>query len=294
LIIVPGSCAGRAEFRELYSRSYRPWHYSLEGFLIPFFIRPKPVIKDLTLQSPANNNTREIVNIEGAQVSLWGSRSTELWINITNEGKTPIKRMRARSKLHLIPKTTHQIQPQQRPEGMTEEQWNQLSNLHQEFMQNVERQMSDSMFGRPLPFSRTPRGTVGFPWVQADGRLTYETDLTPNSDEASIRLIGIWHLSDVGRSDLANSGRVNVPQGARIVGTQIGSVTGVAINPSTSDTGSLAYDLAVKFWIVAENLSEEVSKIFQIEIPESYQGISCTEVKEKSEQYKEFSKLLAV
>lgn len=72
------------------------------------------------------------------------------------------------------------------------------------------------------------------------------------------------------------------------------SVTHIITGRPEYDDLSLRYDIVIKFWIVAENLSNEISDIFHVEIPKSLNRISCYRVKKTSREYKKYNSLLAV
>jgi len=231
----------------------------------------------------------------GIPVTLFRSNSTELWINVTNNGKTPIKRMRARLRFKPLPKP---VTRRQRPDGISDENWQQMQRLHEEFEMRMQREIEQSQYGRPLSFSsRTPRGTIGRPWVEADNRVSYELDLSPNSDEASIEAIALFPLDPIALMDLEKAGVMKFGRPAdqplptaNVVAVMIGNNSGLVMNP----TGAGLYqDLALKFWTVSENISKDVSEIFHIEIPNSLNAIVCTKLKKRSGQYKEFEKMLS-
>jgi hypothetical protein len=233
----------------------------------------------------------------GVPVTVFGSNSVELWMNITNEGKSPVKRMRARLKFYPLPKPS-QANKMNKPEGMSDEAWKERVRHIEEFEMRMQKEVAESQFGRPVPFSRTPKGTIGLPWVEADNRPTYEVDLSPLSDEASAKITGIYPLNPIALMELEKAGRMKFehPEGspfpsANVIAIQIGNTTGVVMGQLPE---GMLYDLALKFWIVSENIIKETSKIFHIEVPNSADSIICTEVKKGSEKYKEFEKLLAV
>jgi hypothetical protein len=170
---------------------------------------------------------------------------------------------------------------------MKEDDWKEILQKQQEHIKRMEKETSESLFGKPLPFSKTPRGTIAFEWAQVDGRTTYEVDLSPVNDEASVRLIAIYHLDEIARSQLAESRILVTPERTRIVAYQIGGRSGTVTNPL--DEGGIAYELAIKFWLIAENLTKEVSEIFHVEIPQSFDAINCTKYSKGSKEYKKLN-----
>jgi hypothetical protein len=230
----------------------------------------------------------------GVSVSLFRSKSTELWMNVTNEGKSPVKRMRARLKFYPIPKPPTK---RPKPEGMSDEDWEKSIEVSEQFKAKIQREVAESQFGRPLPFSRTPKGTIGRPWIEADNRVTYEVDLSPKSDEASAEIIALYPLDEVALMELEKSKVIGFPHAegspfpnARVTAILIGNTSGFVINPTGE---GMLYDLALKFWILGENLVDEVSEIYHVEVPNSLNGIVCTKLKKGSKEYKAFEKLLA-
>jgi hypothetical protein len=229
----------------------------------------------------------------GTDVPIMTGNAKELWINVTNDGGTPIKRMRARAKLTSIKAPTPlPLPPQTKPEGMSETDWEHLLHEQQQFHITMESELSERTFGRALPFSRTPRGTVAFQWAQVDGRTSYEVDLSPKNDEASVKLMSIYLLDEFAVSRLNLHGNITTPENTKMVAYQIGGMTGTVINPSSTE--GLAFNIAVKFWIIAENPTEEVSEIYHVEIPGSYEAVICTRHSKRSKEYKELAKKLSL
>lgn len=219
-------------------------------------------------------------------------------MNVTNEGKTAIKRMRARLRFYPLPKPSRETSMDKRPDGISEEDWQHTLRLREEFENRMQREIAESQFGRPLPFSsRTPKGTMGRPWVEADDRISYEVDLSPKSDEASVELVALFPLDEIALNDLEKAGvlKINRPPGtpfppAKVIVILIGNNSGLVINPRGE---GLLYDLALKFWIVSENMTEDVTQIFHVEIPNSLDNIVCTKLRKSSKQYKQFERMLS-
>lgn len=265
-----------------------------EDFGKPYFFRPKPVITDLILKQ--EHSPTERISVMGVPVTLFRSASTKLWMNVANDGKTPIKRMRARMRFQLLPKPKEAVG--QRPEGITEEDWQQRIRLRAEFEAGVEKEIAESQFGRPLPFSdRTPKGTMGIPWIEADGRVSYEVDLSPNSDEASVQVIALYALESMALLDLEKAGVLKIGRpadqplpNANVVVVMMGTNSWLLMNPRVQ---GLYQDLALKFWILSENMSKDVFEIFHVEISSTLDAISCTRLKKGSKQYKQFQTILS-
>jgi hypothetical protein len=196
--------------------------------------------------------------------------------------------MRARAKFALVPQKASALV---RAEGMNDEQWRALSEAHTRFIEETNRMLQERLFGRPLPFSRTPRGTVGFPWFDFSGRLLYETDLSPKNDEASVSLFSIFPLDEMARKQLEDSKTLVTPGGTKIVAFRVGGTAGAVTNPS--EGGTAVWDLAVKFWITAENLSGDFSRVYHIEVPGSADTILCTLIEKGAKDYNEFETLFS-
>jgi hypothetical protein len=235
-----------------------------EDYLTPFLRRPRPSISPVKLSVAYYSG--ETLNVRGVQVPLVGTTATELWINVRNEGKTAIKRLRARAKYVRLSMTrTTDRNRMQRPASIPADAWAAMQERERGLLSEVQRRVESAQFGRPLPFSRTPRGTVGLEWMDPDGRATYETDLSPNSDEASVRIVALYPLADAGRAALLASGRVvsgSAPE-TRLTVFQVGNSSGIGINP---DADSLAQEFVVKFWIISENLTHDTSVLLHIEV----------------------------
>ena len=203
--------------------------------------------------------------------------------------------MRARLRFKPLPRP---VIRRERPDGVSEEDWQQRLRLQEEFEMRFQREVEQSQYGRPLPFSsRTPRGTIGRPWVEADNRVSYELDLSPKSDEASVEAIALFPLDSIALMDLEKAGVMKFGRPAeqplptaRVVAVMIGNNSGLVINPMGE---GLYEDLALKFWIVSENMAEDVAEIFHVEIPNSLNSIVCTRLKKRSGQYKRFEKILS-
>jgi hypothetical protein len=202
-----------------------------------------------------------------------------------------IRRMRARAKLYPIYQKNQET-PLERPEGMSDDDWKQLQATHDEFVRSVELERTNRFYGRPLPFSRTPRGTMGFPWFQVGGQTNYETDLTPQSDEASVLLITAYRLDKRTQQTLIESNLIKQKPNSEFGLLKIGN--DLLIISDWRKCQRIEHEYAIKFWIVSENVSNELSELFHVELPASLDGISCTKLKKKSKQYRLFNKLLEV
>jgi hypothetical protein len=89
-------------------------------------------------------------------------------MNVRNDGRTSVKRMRARLRFSVLPKSTIM---RTRPEGVSEEDWQRTTRVREEFEARIQKEVAESQFGRPLPFSTTPSGTIGRPWLDVDFTL---------------------------------------------------------------------------------------------------------------------------
>ena len=249
-------------------------------------------------------------------------------MNVRNEGKTPVRRMRARAKFAIVP-PPGDAPPEQRPTGITDAQWQERVRSLQEFRRNMYRSMADSMFGRPLPFTKTPSGTAAFPWFELGNVPRYETDLSAGNDEAAVRLFALYRLGRMALMELDRSGRIKfggpapspaaaplpagpsppaggaalptpTPQPAaagppswwmnppKVVATQIGTSSGIAINPQA---GQALNDFVVKFWITADNLRGDYSKLLHVEIVGG-DDIVCTAIPQDSADRVRYEELL--
>lgn len=298
-----------------------------EDFGGPYFSRPKPIIEAVKL-TPQRNPT-ETLDVMGAPLRLFDTTSVELWMSIRNDGKMPVRRMRARAKFALVPPPPD-APPEQRPAGITDPQWEERLRSIREFRRNMFRQMADSMFGRPLPFTKTPSGTAAFPWFELGSMSRYETDLSAGNDEAAVRLFALYRLGRIALMELERSGRIKFgsptpppapappPQGPavpateaappaasappagasppswlmsppKVVATQIGTSSGIAINPQA---GQALGDFVVKFWITADNLRGDCSELFHVEIVGG-DDLVCTPIPRTSPDRARYEALLA-
>lgn len=253
----------------------------------PFFRRPKPVLSDKVLDSELYFDDK-IPTTEGEYVSHMGGTKTQLWMNVTNRGKTSVKRMRARGRFYPIPKKIHAVK-YPRPAGLSEEEWTKYKQQHQQFEERLQEEYWNNMYGRPLPFSSTPKGTVSFPWSRLDRFNVFETDLPPNSDEAGALICAIYRPRSMPLPSKDNPEVIN--QNIRI-DLQVGGIPVVVLNPRTR--AEIKFSFAVKFWIIAENLTEQISEILHVEIPDSYETIACRRLKKGTKEYKDFDELLSV
>jgi hypothetical protein len=250
-----------------------------------FFRRPKPIIIHKILSGNLEHN-EQILDTTGEHTPFLGGTKTAQWMNVTNKGNTTVKKMRARVKVLPLEKKISPASPP-KPENMLDEVWQQITKQHEQFQKKLEEQHSNYVYGKPLPFSNTLRGTMAYPWVGVDRQQSYETDLTAKSDEASILVCAIY------RPNLAP--QVNPDGSARWTTRyylEIGGTTTIVLNPQPSS--DIRFSFAIKFWIVAENVSEDVSEIFYVEVPDSFETIICTKLKRGSKQYKDFDKLLRI
>lgn len=138
----------------------------------PFFRRPKPVIRDKILDGQLRPD-EPLTTSSGEHISYLAGTKTELWINVTNDGKTTIKRMRARVKSYPLQKKIFPIS-HPRPTGMSDDDWEEYKKRHQEFQERLEEQAANSLYGKPLPFSNTARGTVAYQWMGVDRQRSYK------------------------------------------------------------------------------------------------------------------------
>ena len=212
-----------------------------------FFSRPQPkcIDKIIERQSDWNDN----FNYLGQQIPLFNSHVSELWINVTNHGKTSVKRMRARAKLYPIPKKPRQLSDRERPKDISDEEWNFQKRQHETFIAETELARSNKTYGTPLPFSKTPKGTIGLPWTQVD-QTTYETDLTPLSDEASAKLVTAYRLDDHVVKELSKRQLIITSEGEQIGILAVGNDLMVLLNVTNDQ--KIEHEFAIKFWIVAE------------------------------------------
>jgi hypothetical protein len=177
---------------------------------------------------------------------------------------------------------------------MNEDQWLEYKKRTEEMDKQLEDSVRQNLFGKSLPFSKTPRGTIAFQWIQADYRTTYEIDLTPKSDEASVMLAGIYPLNRLPLSQITNAGlgTNNYPNDYTIV-IHIGNVQIRVGSGVISKSTEPFFEGLVKFRIFAENTSDEVAEIFHIEIPASLDNIVCRKVKRLDRNYRKFNKLFS-
>ena len=144
---------------------------------------------------------------------------------------------------------------------------------------------------RLSPSLKPPKVTIGLPWTQVD-QTTYETDLTPLSDEASAKLVTAYRLDDHVVKELSKRQLIITSEGEQIGILAVGNDLMVLLNVTNDQ--KIEHEFAIKFWIVAENITKEVSEILHVEIPTSLNSISCRKLHKNLKEYKEFDKLLKV
>lgn len=257
----------------------------------PFFRRPKAVLE--VMDDRSRKNGQESISILGRETTLSFDDSKELWINVRNAGRTPIKRMRARIKMVTLQPLSPIEHIPPKPENVSEAQWTHIQFERQQTRAIMEQQLVENRFGKPLPFSKTPKGTVPLPWAQLDGTTTYEVDLPPNSDDASVRLVGIYDTGMHGGEQLRQQGIIGGSGHPSVKQYIIGGIGETLIN-SSNNNGKLMYNLAVKFWVTADNLPKEISEIYHIEIPSNSNTILWKKYEKKTKEYKELYKKLSL
>lgn len=159
----------------------------------------------------------------------------------------------------------------------------------QEWEERMQRESANSTYGRPLPYSNTPRGTMGFQWSGIDRQSSYEIDSTSKNDEASVCTYSIYKPEIVQQLDQKGNPIIE-SNSMSLCQLQIGGIPMNIINPTIHDR--IKYEFVVKFWIIAENISEEVFEMFYIEVPDSLVSIVCTKVKKGSTLANNFENLL--
>jgi len=165
--------------KQSYCKYDRTEHASISESHSLFFRRPKPVIE---VQPFRGGDGLQNINVFGVKTVVFGRDAKELWISVTNAGKNPVKRLRARVRIISLQPLTKQY-PQNKPENMADDQWVQLLQTQLQFLAKMEHELAQSMFGRQLPFVRIPPGTVPLHWTQLDRRDVYELDLTANDEK---------------------------------------------------------------------------------------------------------------
>lgn len=63
--------------------------------------------------------------------------------------------------------------PSPRPEGMSDDHPNRFQKEYEQYEEIMEQQQANTLCGRPLPFTKTPRGRLGFDWTSIDGQNSY-------------------------------------------------------------------------------------------------------------------------
>lgn len=279
---------GRASIRQIRivpvgGRPYRDggdsgyWYPSFDSirrFWKTLFFRPKPVITEQLVQSP----TYHSVNVYPAR-SVLAQSACELWINVRNDGRTPIRNMRARVKILLLPTSSLAEQ------GKESRPTNLLRRLKNAIL------LSDLFFGTALPFTRgtpfarTPRGAISLPWIQADYQDAYVLDLAPHSDEASVRIALACTVDAVGKKEIDKAlfGPRKTTQYDTVV--QIGRALPSLVDSKIPPEGQTPFDYVVKFWIIADNLTSEVSQIVHVKIPEGLDTIIFDSMKKGTKSF---------
>ena len=258
--------------------------------IYPFFSRPKPIIG---FNSYQGKNATVTINVRGINIDISDTNIRELWVNVTNDGASPIKRMRARAKIIPIQSSFDmKLDNRKKPNGMSEGKWNEYNTEHKTVIDEIQNQIFESTYGKPVPFSKVLKGTFAIQWLQVDGRTDFEIDLAPKNDYAGAKLIGTYILNERDRKRLQDETKYITPENTRIVAFQLGDNFGTVTRPSNEDR--IAEDLAIKFWIIAENLTKEVSEIFRIQIPYSFDEIKCIHCKKGTKEFKELKEKFAL
>ena len=245
-----------------------------EDFFRVYLSRPKLMIFETLEKSSVPRTSPDSVQYQLGEKALQIPLATmiesqELWLTVTNEGKTMAKRMRGRVKVQFLSKI--------------------------EMSKEMEEQSQRFLFGQPLPFKRFLRYTMPVQWIESTRNLSYEVDLFPKSDEVFIRLASVHPIDKIGEFLMKNP----TPEMAKDFGAnkieqetlkktmkayiEVGSYRAFLDNPIRRDEPLI--DTLVKFWIVSENV-KNVSEIFHIRIPADASKLDFERLPKDSEEYK--------
>jgi hypothetical protein len=56
---------------------------------------------------------------------------------------------------------------------MSDDHSNRYQKEHEQYEEIMEQQQANTLYGRPLPFTKTHRGKLGFDWPSIDGQNGY-------------------------------------------------------------------------------------------------------------------------
>lgn len=265
------------------------------------FFRPKPVITGQLVRSPTFLRTHVGLLIPELKGKTFVAKSaSELWINVRNDGKSPVRNMRARAKIRVLPNSLlaewSKESAKHLPVGVTKLEWD--NYVKQSSVDKAEF-ASDIFFGTYLPFTKgspfahTPKGTIAMPWETVAEPEEWEIDLPPKSDEASVRIALVCELLDEYKTGFEKLFGVKTGQLGNTM-VQFGIFAPSFVKKGDSVEESTPYDLAVKFWVIADNLAYDLSAMFHIQIPSTYDTINWSPVKKNSVEYKELDKLFRI
>jgi len=258
-------------------------------------MRPRPVITEQLVKSDSFFSA----HLHRTHDSFLASSGAELWINIQNNGRTPIRNMRARAKIQVMSDSYLAKSPQEViPVGVSVQEWEEYRGKIERMRSQV---VSDLFFGTALPltkgtpFARTPRGTIAMPWETVADLGEYVIDLAPRSDEASVRIALVCKIEAKAKRQIEKAfgpHRKIGKESDTIV--QIGTSLPAFVASHVQSYGQSPFDVAIKFWVIADNLTTDKSEIIHVLIPESLDTIVYSSIAKNTKEYAELDKLFQV
>jgi hypothetical protein len=217
------------------------------------------------------------------EINLFGVTSLERWFIIRNEGNAPIKRARAWAKFAVLGVN---LPPPERPKGISDENYASLRGGYEGHAELL-KESYEKMFAVTYPFYRSPHGTAPLLWSRQEGMNLFETDI-PVNDEVGVQVAGIYSITNRFRAS-AQLKEAGIVSGEAVI-FQMGKVVGTIGSPLLASDATYL-DLAVKFWIIGENVVKDTSEIFRIQIPMSFDAINCRPISKR--ERKDFEKIFA-
>ncbi len=234
-----------------------------EDFGKPFYLRPKPVIEHVVKSSePLAQTTQEEIRLMGNPLSLAGVPCARLWVTVTNRGRSPVKQMRARVRVHTRTVRNH-------PVGLD------FTDL---WLKQYEA---------PFPYVKTSRGITPVAWTQFQGAVSYETDMAPMNDMVASSVISVLSFADPILYQKFNQAlRQTMKQPIVIMIGQSPIILSLANLTVPLRPEEIFTEFGIRFWIVAENLHKSFSRIFRVQIPADFNTIICETIDKNHKDYK--------
>jgi hypothetical protein len=227
-------------------------------------MRPRPIVKGFynivehEAYRDGGGDPKATIPIEGHDIPLRNSKLTEIWVNVTNDGKTSIKRMRARARFVILP------QVKDRFGGGERKIW-----TYEEYMksQELEKKVVEPA-GAAVPSFNFIDKPVPLKWKLWEGGLSPEIDLAPKSDEANARLFSVWKLRWDAIEEMKKQGLLkgsNAPRETIAIGVSD------SLPFWSGDLGTTRFVVYAKFWLTAENLADPSPIIFVFDLDKDFE-----------------------